>query len=168
MSVDAVAQKAGITKKSIYYHFRSKDDLVTEYLKSRDQPNMDVFKKWFTDAEGDLSDKIFAIFEGVAGSARHPKWRGCGFLRTAGELANQPGHPAVKAGAAHKKRFENWLAERCSEAGISEGTQTARRIAILMDGAFAASLIHGDPSYIIEAGEAAQLLVNDQFQKSHN
>src|SRR5882757_3550675 len=32
VSVDAVAAKAGVTKRTLYYHFRSKDDLVAAYL----------------------------------------------------------------------------------------------------------------------------------------
>ncbi|SDB35822.1 TetR/AcrR family transcriptional regulator [Bauldia litoralis] len=159
VSVDAVAEKAGVTKKTLYYHFRSKDDLVTAYLQARDQPNLDAFRRWFDEADGGLGDKVFAIFDGVARAARRPSWRGCGFLRTAGELANQPGHPAIKAGVAHKKRFEAWLAGECSEAGLTAPEVAARRLVILMDGAFAGSLIHRDPDYIIEAGHAARLLI---------
>lgn len=159
VSVDAVAEKAGVTKKTLYYHFRSKDDLVTAYLQARDQPNLDAFRRWFDEADGGLGDKVFAIFDGVARAARRPSWRGCGFLRTAGELANQPGHPAIKAGVAHKKRFEAWLAGECSEAGLPAPEVAARRLVILMDGAFAGSLIHRDPDYIIEAGHAARLLI---------
>ena len=160
VSVDAVAEKAGVTKKTLYYHFKSKDDLVTEYLRSRDQPNLDTFRKWFDETDGPLPDKVFAIFEGVAKGARHPKWRGCGFLRTAGELAAMPGHPAVKAGAAHKKRFEQWLADMFAANGIAAPGTLARRVSLLMEGAFASALIHRDPAYVIDAGEAARDLVS--------
>ena len=37
VSVDAVAEKAGVTKRTLYYHFRSKDELVAAYLAGRDQ-----------------------------------------------------------------------------------------------------------------------------------
>lgn len=160
VSVDAVVEKAGITKKTLYYHFRSKDDLVAEYIGSRDQPNMEAFKKGFEAAEGDIPDKVFAIFEKVARDSMHPKWRGCGFLRTAGELANKPGHPAIKAGAAHKKRFEAWLAQVFKDAGLNDAETTARRVTILLDGAFASSLIHRDPAYIVEAGQAARQILS--------
>jgi AcrR family transcriptional regulator len=40
VSVDAVAAKAGVTKRTLYYHFKSKDDLVAAYLAARDQPNL--------------------------------------------------------------------------------------------------------------------------------
>lgn len=159
VSVDAVAEKAKITKKTLYYHFKSKDELVAEYLKSRDQPNLDAFWNWFDAADGGLPDKVYAIFEGVARGAEHPKWRGCGFLRTAGELANKPGHPAVKAGAAHKKRFEKWLEDTFAAGGVSAPGTLARRVALLLEGAFATTLIHRDVAYILDAGDAAKEMV---------
>lgn len=160
VSVDAIAEKAGLTKRSLYYHFRSKDELIEAYLVSRDQPNLTAFEGWFDAAEGSVADKTSAIFLNVARNARHPKWKGCGFLRTVAELANMPGHPAVAVGAAHKKKFEVWLAGRFSAAGIGASDVVARQVAVLMDGAFAAMLTHRDPSYAEAAAMAARELVH--------
>ncbi|EPX76384.1 TetR/AcrR family transcriptional regulator [Salipiger mucosus] len=161
VSVDAVAERAGITKKTLYYHFRSKDDLIAAYLASRDQPNLASFKRWFDRCEGTLEDKVAAIFDGLIRAARRPSWRGCGFLRTIAELANMPGHPAVAIGAAHKKKFEAWLAEQLATESEISGTaeDLARQIVVVMDGAFSAMLTHRDPSYIAAAGATARLLV---------
>ena len=164
VSVDAIAEKAGITKKTLYYHFKSKDDLVAAYLSSRDQPNLKLYAKWFDETEGPLADKVAAIFANVAASARHPKWKGCGFLRTAAELANMPGHPAMKVGAAHKKKFEAWLAEEFERAGLKHPAVSARHVVLLMDGAFSTVLVHQDPSYIDAAGEAARAVVEQAWK----
>src|ERR1700720_2579045 len=128
VSVDAVAAKAGLTKRTLYYHFKSKDDLVAAYLAARDQPNLALFKRWFTEADGKLPDKVEAIFRHLARSARHPKWKGCGFLRTSAELANMPGHPAMKIGAAHKKSFADWLRKTFEAEEMANGAQLARQI----------------------------------------
>ncbi|MEM8744471.1 MAG: TetR/AcrR family transcriptional regulator [Pseudomonadota bacterium] len=160
VSVDAVAEKAGVTKRTLYYHFRSKDDLVAAYLEARDQPNLSLMARWFDEADGETPDKIEAIFLNIAKSARHPKWKGCGFLRTAAELASTPGHPAVKVGAAHKRKFEDWVAEQLGRDGIADAPLLARQIVLLLDGAFSIMLIHRDPSYIEDAGRAAAGLVN--------
>ena len=109
VSVDAVAEKAGLTKRTLYYHFASKDDLIAAYLERRDQPNLGLFRHWFSESEGELADKVAAIFQHLAAAARRPAWKGCGFLRTAAELADMPGHPAIRIGIAHKKNFEAWL-----------------------------------------------------------
>lgn len=165
VSVDAVAEKAGITKKTLYYHFRSKDDLIEAYLTARDQPNLVLYEKWFDETNGMLADKIEAIFLHLAQSARHPKWKGCGFLRTAAELANKPGHPAMKVGAAHKKKLETLLSDKIKKAGILDSAALARHIVLLLDGAFSTVLIHRDPEYIEAAGSAAKSLVLAEFSK---
>jgi AcrR family transcriptional regulator len=159
VSVDAVAEKAGVTKRTLYYHFRSKDDLVAEYLAARDQPNLVLFRKWYAETKGDVADKTRGIFRNLARAARHPKWRGCGFLRTSAELANMPGHPAIKIGAAHKRKFEDWLRVTFEAERISGAALLARQILLLLDGSFAVVLLHRDASYMESAGEAAHSLV---------
>ncbi|MCG8491726.1 MAG: hypothetical protein MI743_08950, partial [Sneathiellales bacterium] len=143
----------------------SKDDLVTEYLVSRDQPSLQAFQDWYDAAEGGVADKVTAIFENVAKNALHPRWKGCGFLRTVVELADKPGHPAVKVGAAHKKRFEDWLASEFSKAGLSDPEKTARTVILLMEGAFAISMFHKDPDYILQAGRSASAIVASASKK---
>lgn len=159
VSVDAVAEKAGITKKTLYYHFRSKDDLIEAYLTARDQPNLVLYEKWYDKAEGTADRKIEAIFSELARSAQHPKWKGCGFLRTAAELANKPGHSAMTVGAAHKKKLEVLLSDKLKLAKIEGYALLARQVVLLLDGAFSTVLIHRDPEYIEAAGIAARKLV---------
>ena len=158
VSVDAVAEEAGITKRSLYYHFKSKDDLVAAYLEYRDQPNLAAYMRWFSDTEGSTADKMAGIFDRLAKSAAHPKWKGCGFLRTSAELANLPGHPAITLGAAHKKRIEAWIASCLEADGILEAETTARQIRLLLDGCFAVVMLHRDPSYMQTAALAARVL----------
>lgn len=159
VSVDAIADEAGITKRTLYYHFESKDDLVAAYLEQRDQPSFARFQQWFAEAEGPLPERIRTIFVRLAAFARHPKWKGCGFLRTSAELANMPGHPAIKIGAAHKRRVEDWLAGLFEAEGLGEPRMLARQIILLLDGAFAVVLLNRDPGYMETAGDAAATLV---------
>ncbi|MDX8443285.1 TetR/AcrR family transcriptional regulator [Mesorhizobium australafricanum] len=159
VSVDAVAEKAGLTKRTLYYHFKSKDDLIAAYLDGRDQPNLEQMAGWFDAAKGGADKKVEAIFTNLARVARHPKWKGCGFLRTAAELAAMPGHPAVKAGARHKTNFEKWLAGALSDHDVGEARMLAREIVLLMDGAFSSMLIHHNPDYVTAAGHAAATLI---------
>jgi len=159
VSVDAVAEKAGLTKRTLYYHFKSKDDLIAAYLDGRDQPNLRQMASWFDAAEGGADRKVEAIFSNLARVARHPKWKGCGFLRTAAELASMPGHPAVKVGSRHEANFETWLAGELSRFDIEQPQALAREIVLLIDGCFSIMLIHRNPDYIEAAGRAAATLV---------
>lgn len=159
VSVDAVAEAAGITKKSLYYHFRSKDELIAAYLSYRDQPNLASYRRWFDAAEGDVGERIAAIFGHLEVSASHANWKGCGFLRTSSELANLPGHPALQVGRTHKKAFEGWIAEKLVLAGLCDAQELSRQIMLLLDGCFAVAMLHRDPSYMRSAGLAARSLI---------
>ncbi|MCZ8543377.1 TetR/AcrR family transcriptional regulator [Mesorhizobium qingshengii] len=159
VSVDAVAEEAGLTKRTLYYHFKSKDDLIAAYLDGRDQPNLKRMAGWFDAAEGGADRKAEAIFINLARAARHSKWKGCGFLRTAAELASMPGHPAIKVGSRHKSNFETWLAGALSSQGVEEPQALAREIVLLIDGCFSIMLIHRNPDYFEAAGRAAATLV---------
>ncbi|MBX3581536.1 MAG: TetR/AcrR family transcriptional regulator [Rhizobiaceae bacterium] len=166
VSIDSVAEKAGVTKKTFYYHFKGKDELITAYLASRDQPNLELFAKWFAEAEGGLPEKVQAIFTNLATAARNRRWKGCGFLRTAAELVETPGHPAVKLASMHKKRLESWLTEVIAENGEAEADQLARQVVLLLDGAFSTMLVHRDVNYIHSAGSAAAVLLRKSVPES--
>lgn len=159
VSVDAVAERTGVTKRTLYYHFTSKDELVAAYLDSRDMTSLALFQRWHAETQGDLGARIEGIFVHLAQSARHPKWKGCGFLRTVAELANMPGHPAVKVAARHKKRVEDWLMGLFETDRVAEPAKLARQVMMLLDGAFAVVLLHRDPTYLEAAGQAARTLV---------
>jgi AcrR family transcriptional regulator len=160
VSVDAVAEKAGVTKRTLYYHFASKDDLIAAYLRQREQPNLARFRRWYAEAEGSAAEKTRAVFRNLARAAGRPSWKGCAFLRTSAELANMPGHPAIRIGVAHKKDFESWFAAMFAAEGLDDAAQLARQVVILLDGAFAVVLLNRDPAYMDAAGDAAFSLVS--------
>ncbi|MGT2434565.1 TetR/AcrR family transcriptional regulator [Bradyrhizobium betae] len=158
-SMDAIAEKAGVTKKTLYYHFTSKDELVAATIAASDQPTLELYRRWFAETDGGVADKVRGLFTKLGRSVDTPRWRGCGFLRTIAELANTPAHPAVKAGAAHKKRFETWLATELRDHGVAGATALARQLVILLDGATTVMLIHRDLAYVETAGQLALGLV---------
>jgi AcrR family transcriptional regulator len=164
VSVDAIAEKAGVTKRTLYYHFESKDALIAAYLLARDAPTFERYKHWLGSGERPLPERITGLFSALAAFAKRPKWRGCGFTRAAVELASQPGHPAVLMAASHKRRFEAWLAEELRGGGIANSEPIARQLMILLEGAIAHLLIHRDPAYAEAAGNAAAMIVANSFR----
>ncbi|MFN3657211.1 MAG: TetR/AcrR family transcriptional regulator [Pseudolabrys sp.] len=159
VSMDDVAARAGVTKRTLYYHFRSKDDLITAYLAERDQPTLGYVTQWMDGTKGSLARKVALVFERMEQVAGHPKWKGCGFLRTAAELADTPGHPALKVGANHKKKLEAVFEKMIAAEGLSEPALRARQIMVLFDGAWSAILLHRDLAYARAAGAAAATLL---------
>ncbi|CAN7595862.1 TetR/AcrR family transcriptional regulator [Brucella pseudogrignonensis] len=159
-SVDLIAERAGLTKRSLYYHFRSKDDLIAACLEARDAPNLTILQQWYARSTGDVAQKVNGIFLGLARAARRKDWKGCGFLRAAVELVELPGHPALVAGRAHKKRVEDWLCCLLAKGqDIVDARRLAAQIMLLLDGAFATVLLHREPAYFETAGLAAMTLI---------
>ncbi len=159
VGVDAIAAQAGVTKRTLYYHFESKDALIAAYLEARDASTRSRYRDWLGNDDRPLPDRIESMFAALASHAAQPKWRGCGFTRAAVELAGQPGHPAVLMAADHKQRFEAWLAEELERGGVEAPQALARQIMVLLEGAIALMLVHRDVSYAQAAGQAAASLV---------
>lgn len=159
VSVDAIAERAGVTKRTLYNHFQSKDALISAYLEARDTPTVERYRGWLGDPVLPMPERIVMMFTALADHASQPRWRGCGFTRAAVELAGQPGHPAVLMAAKHKKRFEAWLEQELHASNTSHPQKLARQIVLLIEGAIAQMLIHGDTCYALSAGEAAATLV---------
>lgn len=165
VSMDSVAEKAGVTKKTLYYHFTSKDELVAETIAARDQPTLELYMRWFAETDGTVAEKVHGLFIKLGRSVATPRWRGCGFLRTIAELANTPAHPAVMAGAAHKKRFEAWFEAELRDHGLVETKTLARQLVVLLDGATTVMLIHRDLDYVDTAGRLARSLVEQASKR---
>lgn len=163
VSVDAIAAQAGVTKRTLYYHFESKDALIAAYLEARDASTRSRYRDWLGDDDRPLPDRIERMFVALASHAAQPKWRGCGFTRAAVELAGQPGHPAVLMAADHKRRFEAWLAEELRSSGAGDPETLAQQVMLLLDGAIALMLVHRDVTYARVAGEAAATLVSSRI-----
>ncbi|THV19826.1 TetR/AcrR family transcriptional regulator [Peteryoungia ipomoeae] len=159
VGVDAIAERAGVTKRTLYNHFQSKDALIAAYLEARDSATVERYRTWLGDRGRPLPERVEGMFAALADHARNPRWRGCGFTRAAVELAGQPGHPAVLMASRHKKRFAAWLEQELRDGGARDPRPLALHIAMMIEGAIAYMLIHGDTSYAMSAGEAAASLV---------
>lgn len=166
VGVDAIAKRAGITKKSLYYHFPSKDHLITAYLEASDSPTLGLYQTWLEQFDGSLGERIAGMFGKIAAWAKNPRWKGCGFARAAAELAGAPGHPALAVASRHKRGFEMWFERLLVEEGVSDAPLVAQQLMILLDGAVTEILIHRNPSYALAAGEAAMALVEVAKRKA--
>ena len=158
VSVDAIAEKAGITKKTFYYHFPSKDQLIASYLEARDRPTAERFKEW-AGTDGSVADRLGRLFSHLGRSSRSPSWFGCGFMRVAAELASLPGHPAMEVARSHKARCEQWFLQMLIDEGHPDAKALSRALVMLIDGAVWQTLLHRDAVYAASAGQVVQMLL---------
>lgn len=157
--VDEVAAAAGVTKRTLYNHYPSKDDLIAGVLEAQAEFAPAEIRRWCGDRSASPEELVHRIFEGLRRWARMPDWRGSGFTRAAMELAWAPGHPARQAAAAQKRAIEQMLAEVLAAAGAAAPARNARELALLIEGANALRLVHGNEAWFDTAEAAALALV---------
>jgi len=159
VGVDMVAERAGLTKRTLYYHFRSKDALLAAVLEFHHEMALARIQRWSGRLSGDVEAMIDALFGDLADWAARPRWAGAGFTRLVMELADLPGHPARAIARRHKAAVEQWLASELARRGVTDAAERARDVALLLEGSMTLLLIHGDRAYAEAAARAAKRLV---------
>ena len=157
--VDNIAKKAGITKRTLYQHFCSKDELIEVVMEHQHQMALQRIRLWADCITGKPDQMVMIIFEKLAMWASTEDWQSSGFTRAAVEFADQPGHPARKAARRHKKEVEMYLAGKFALQHEESAAQLAREILLLIEGCQSLALIHDDLDYINAARNAALALV---------
>ena len=163
-SLDDIADRAKVTKRTLYQHFRSKDDLMAEVLAHASELAISRLHRISDRLPKDREAMLDAVFAELAQWAGQPRWSGAGFTRAVSELADLPGHPAREIARRHKAATEHWFADLLKRAGVRSADERGREVALLMEGALSLMLIHGDPSYATAAAGAAKRLVKRQVR----
>jgi AcrR family transcriptional regulator len=159
VSLAAVAQSAGVTRRTIYYHFASKDDLVRAYLKARDVSGRAIVGKA---SVGDPRQAIFAVFDGLERWFHSRTFRGCALTNAVGER----GDTLVIAGPIthkHKRALLDWFVRAASEAGAPDAHLLGEQLMLLFDGALIAATTRRSPQAARFAREASQILLDRQL-----
>jgi AcrR family transcriptional regulator len=159
IGVDEIAAAAKITKRTLYYHFKSKDDLLAAVLEAQHEMALKAFRTFGDSLTGTPHQIVDALFEQLVEWVSKPYWAGSGFTRLAMELADLPGHPARNIARRHKAVLEESLANLLAKANIEAPRERAREIWLLSEGAISLVLIHRDPRYAKAAGDAARRLI---------
>lgn len=135
VGVDLIAGEAGVTKKTLYDRFGSKEALVAAYLRERDAR----WRLWLTGetaADGTASayERLIGTFDALDVWMRRESPRGCGFVNAAAELPD-PQHPGREVISGQKRWLRGHLRELCAEAGADDADRLAGELLLLHEGA---------------------------------
>ncbi len=159
VSMDEIAAATRVTKRTLYYHFESKDQLLARVLEEQHRLALAAFKTFGERLSGSPEAIVDGLFRELAVWADRPRWAGSGFTRLVIELADLPGHPARLIARRHKAMLEAHLAELLERSGVEGPAEIAREIWLLSEGAISLILVHGDRGYSAAAARAAQKLL---------
>jgi AcrR family transcriptional regulator len=159
-NVAAIAARAGVTKRTLYGHFRSKDDLLAAVLEHYDEFVMQRLDRIGAPMPKGRTGFVESFFGQLAvWASTTPRWTGSGLTRLVMELADLPGHPARVMARRSKATTETWVVQRLAAARVRRPAERARELMLLMEGAMALTLIHGDRRYIAAAARAAKKML---------
>ena len=164
-SVDAILEKAGVARQSLYLHFSSKDGLIAEFLKLRDERWRGAMQRHIAPAN-EPDEKLLAVFDFLEAWFAEPGFHGCAFINTAVEYAD-PHHPFHQFAAHHKKLVREEIHALCHAAGLSEAEAVAGHLALLMEGAIVTEQVMPGGNAARQARQIAEILINRSKGELH-
>ena len=150
IGVDTVAAEIGISKRTLYNHFPSKDALISAYLQRRFvQPRP---------SDMPPAEQILGTFDRLERGFASKGFRGCPFVNAVAELGVED-QSVKKIAIAFKESRRLWFRDLLVKLGAANPEALATQLALLVDGSIAQDLVRNDPSMARAAKEAARVLL---------
>jgi AcrR family transcriptional regulator len=150
IGVDTIAAEIGISKRTLYNHFPSKDALISAYLARRFvQP---------PPSDKPVLDQILGTFDRLERGFASKGFRGCPFVNAVAELGAED-QSVRKIAIAFKESRRTWFRDLLLQLDVADAEALATQLALLVDGSIAQDLVRGDPSMARAAKEAASVLL---------
>jgi AcrR family transcriptional regulator len=167
VGVDAIIERSGVARQTLYRHFASKQDLVLAFLERREQLWTDGWLIAEARRRGgrdqDPRRVLLAIFDVFDEWFHAPEFEGCSFINVMLEHPAED-HPLHRAAADYLARIRVFLRDLAADAGIADPEAFARQWHILMKGSIVAAG-EGDREAAQRAKPMAQGLL-DQAPRS--
>ena len=161
--INAITDRAGVAKMSLYNNFPTKSDLIAMYIQVRHQEWLDLYAKRLSQAHTPF-ERILAVFDAYqdhAEFAYEKGFRGCGLLNAAAEFpAASPERLAVKQ---HKDEVEQILVGHLREIfqDFNKVQELALFISFVLEGSIARAGLEGNGDKV----HAAKLMIERLLQQ---
>ncbi|MFJ1654717.1 TetR/AcrR family transcriptional regulator [Streptomyces sp. NPDC088337] len=142
VGVEALCKAAGVSKRTMYQLFESKDALLAASLESRAAEFATLFLLP-PDSGRSPRERILHVFRQVEAQAGTQEYRGCPYLAVQVELKNEE-HPASRVACRVKEDLTAFFRTEAASGGASDPDLLARQLALIFDGASARAGIKAD------------------------
>lgn len=134
VGVDAVAEAAGVTKKTLYARFGSKDALVVAYLQSRDLRWREFLAAFVASSGATGLDRPLLVLDAAAAWSDDHSPRGCSAINARAETADLD-HPIAREVTRQKVWLLDVLTGLSRESGLADPDAVAQMLMLLYEGA---------------------------------
>jgi AcrR family transcriptional regulator len=152
VGVDTIAAEIGISKRTLYNHFPSKDALIAAYLTRRFRP--------IRPSDKPPAEQILGTFDALERRFASEDFRGCPFVNAVAELGAAD-QAVRKIAIAFKDSRRAWFFDLLTQLGAADADGLAIQLQLLVDGAIATDLVRNDSSAARAAKDAARVLLEN-------
>ncbi len=157
--MDMLVRESGISKTSMYKHFRTKEDLIIAVLRLRDEN----FRNWLYRRMEELGstprEQLITMFDALEEWFSEPGYKGCMFIKASSEFQDAT-HPIHKQSADHKRMLEDHMIRLARQADLCEPELLARQLLLLKEGAIVTAHLGHTENAAQDAKAAARRLID--------
>ena len=157
--IDAIVERSGVTKKTLYAHFRSKEELVLAVLRQYDGLARNEFMRRVESYGKTPKTRLLAIFDFAERWFQQSNFYGCLFINTIGEYSGTD-TPIRQICKEYKKLVKGYIRELCEQAGASDPKGLAEELALLLEGATVTAQVSQNHNTANIAKRAARALID--------
>ena len=165
--VDTIAEQAGVTKKTLYAHFRSKDELVLAVLHHYDGLFRNEFMRRVEAAGRSPKARLLRVFDVAEHWFGQNNFYGCMFINAIGEYSESD-TPIRQVCKEYKRLVKGYIQELCEQAGAPNPQKLAEELALLFEGATVTAQISQSPKTAQIAKRAAKALIDRAIQENRS
>lgn len=168
VGVDLIAAEAGVTKKTLYDRFGSKERIVVEYLAGRDERWRAFLTQYVEDrlgaAKATPRARVLAVFDASRAWSAEQGSKGCSMVNAHAEISD-PSHPAHPVITGQKEwmlaLFTGLARDVAADApnGALDADRLGRTLMLLHEGALVAHGLNVFPDPVAHAREQAEALL---------
>lgn len=160
--VDKIIAHAKVSKKTLYNHFRSKDELILAALRKDDEKGRHAMMQFVEKSGSDPTQQLISVFDFYEMWFNDSKFVGCFFINTAAEVSMR--NPEIRRMCGeHKILIESYITKLAEKAGASRPEHLARQLNLLLEGATIYAHVVGDKKAVMQAKELGIQIIETEL-----
>lgn len=141
-SLDDIQKEGGISRMTLYNHFKSKDDLVVAAMRRRDEIFRNNLMKFVESKAKAPRERLLAVFDFHENWFTGKEFCGCMFINASAEFSSADSAPRRLA-SEHKQEIVRYLKGLCEAAELDDPSNVAEQLNILLEGAIVTARVVG-------------------------